>query len=166
METLKHPGTILGAVDLVALVVGFVHFQKKFNDLKSDIDNLNTEDDDLKNKINKKIDENLKSIENMGKSLKIVYGNTASNYKKIDQLDRRIRKLEKCSRKTPLPTRSIVCSSDGESYEIKDIESDSCLSRIVLKNDDDEEEDEEEDEEDEIDYVKNLAIKNAKSKKR
>lgn len=42
MDTLKHPGTILGAVDLVGLITACAYFQRQVTDLKKAVEELKT----------------------------------------------------------------------------------------------------------------------------
>jgi hypothetical protein len=48
METVKHPGTILGAIDLIGLLAGWAYFQKQYNELRKDLDNSVGDSEKLK----------------------------------------------------------------------------------------------------------------------
>ncbi len=56
MESVKHPGTILAAVDLVAIITLWVHLQRKINDLSKEIERLDKEDTTIKDGVKKQID--------------------------------------------------------------------------------------------------------------
>jgi len=56
MDQLKHPGTILAAVDLVAIVTAWVYLQRQINDLKKEVEKLEKEDTSIKDGIKKQIE--------------------------------------------------------------------------------------------------------------
>ncbi len=81
MDSVKHPGTILASVDLVAIIALWVTFQRQIGDLKKQVESLDKNDDKLKNDFKTQIDAMSKQIDVLTQNMSGLIG----DMKKINE---------------------------------------------------------------------------------
>ena len=183
MDSVKHPGTILGAIDLVGLVVTWTYFKKQIDKLNKQYHKFSKEENSLREDCKLQSENVQKVMEEFEKKLNNIIGAINTNRGMINHLNDRLTVLERNgvtlvskgdnTAAIPVVTTHIVpvlppiIKEGGTSnlLKVQSIKQDlPIIKRPLAQVQEEPSEDEENEEDDEVDLVVALAKRNSKTK--